>query len=57
MAKKQTAKPLDGKSLTNEVEVKAEWKVENVVATVVLDLGTSGNKIDLNQIARKYSDC
>jgi len=57
MAKKQTAKPLDGKSRTNEVEVKAEWKVENVVATVVLDLGTSGKKIDLNQIARKYSDC
>ena len=57
MAKKQTAKPLDGKSITNEVEVKAEWKVENVVATVVLDLGTSGKKIDLNQIARKYSDC
>jgi len=57
MAKKQTAKPLDGKSITNEVEVKAEWKVENVVATVVLDLGTSGTKIDLNQIARKYSDC
>jgi len=57
MAKKQTAKPLDGKSITNEVEVKAEWKVENVVATVVIDLGTSGKKIDLNQIARKYSDC
>ena len=30
------------------------YKIENVVATVTLD--TSGGKIDLNLIARKYVD-
>jgi transcription initiation factor TFIID TATA-box-binding protein len=35
---------------------KPEWKIENVVATVVIDLGTEGYKIDLNQIAKKYPD-
>ena len=29
----------------------------NVVATVVINLGTEGYKIDLNQVARKYTDC
>ena len=57
MAKKRAAKPAAGESPAIEAGVKADWKVENVVATVAVDLGTSGEKIDLNQIARKYPDC
>ena len=57
MAKKRAAKPAAGESPATEAEIKAEWKVENVVATVVVDLGTAGEKVDLNQIARKNSDC
>ncbi len=33
----------------------AEWKVENVVATVIVPIGKD-EKIDLNKIARKYPD-
>ena len=36
---------------------KPDWKIVNVVATVVINLGTEGYKIDLNQVARKYTDC
>nr|MDO8110636.1 TATA-box-binding protein [Candidatus Sigynarchaeota archaeon] len=57
MAKKRTAKPSAAEPSAPEAGLKPEWKVENVVATVVIDLGTSGEKIDLNVIARKYSDC
>ena len=57
MAKKRPAKPTAAESSAPEAGLKPEWKVENVVATVVIDLGTSGEKIDLNVIARKYSDC
>jgi transcription initiation factor TFIID TATA-box-binding protein len=57
MAKKRPAKPLGNESNTDQAEIKATWKVENVVATVVIDIGSSGEKIDLNQIARKFADC
>src|SRR5271157_592254 len=57
MAKKRPAKPPADAAATGQAEIKATWKVENVVATVVLDLGSSGEKIDLNQIARKFADC
>jgi transcription initiation factor TFIID TATA-box-binding protein len=57
MAKKRPAKPPADAAATGQAEIKADWKVENVVATVVLDLGSSGEKIDLNQIARKFADC
>ncbi len=33
-----------------------EWKVENVVATVIVPIGQDG-RIDLNSIARKYPEC
>jgi transcription initiation factor TFIID TATA-box-binding protein len=52
MAKKRTARPTTGEP----AEAKADWKVENVVATVTLGL-EPGEKIDLNTIARKFSDC
>nr|MDO8112593.1 TATA-box-binding protein [Candidatus Sigynarchaeota archaeon] len=57
MAKKRPAKPNAAEPSATEAGLKPEWKVENVVATVVIDLGTSGEKIDLNTIARKYTDC
>nr|MDO8115059.1 TATA-box-binding protein [Candidatus Sigynarchaeota archaeon] len=57
MAKKRAAKPVAAESIAAEAGIKPEWKVENVVATVAIDLGTSGEKIDLNMIARKYTDC
>src|SRR5271157_846460 len=56
MAKKRTAQPSSGAVTVDRAEIKAEWKVENVVATVSVTLG-QGEKIDLNQIARKYPDC
>lgn len=37
--------------------VNPEWKIENVVATVTLEFVVEGEKIDLNQVARKYADC
>src|SRR5271157_3676827 len=56
MAKKRTAQPSSGAVTVDRAEIKAEWKVENVVATVSVTLG-QGEKVDLNQIARKYPDC
>jgi transcription initiation factor TFIID TATA-box-binding protein len=58
MAKKRAAKPAAlGRQDEKSQQLTAEWKVENVVATVVVDLGPSGEKIDLNQIVRKFPDC
>ena len=57
MAKKRTTKPTAGGSTAGEVDIKPEWKIENVVATVSIELEQPGEKIDLNQIARKYTDC
>ena len=58
MAKKRAAKPIaTNEPQAKEGSLKAEWKVENVVATVVVELGASGEKINLNQIAHKYPDC
>jgi transcription initiation factor TFIID TATA-box-binding protein len=57
MAKKRAAKPLASEPQASGGSLKAEWKVENVVATVVVELGSSGEKINLNQIAHKYPDC
>ncbi|MFX0099072.1 MAG: TATA-box-binding protein [Candidatus Hodarchaeota archaeon] len=59
MAKKRTSKPT---STTTEPvgdgpDIKPEWKIENVVATVSIELENPDEKIDLNQIARKYTDC
>jgi transcription initiation factor TFIID TATA-box-binding protein len=51
MAKKRTARPDAGEP----AEAKADWKVENVVATVNLGF-EQGEKIDLNAIARKFVD-
>ena len=56
MAKKRTEKPLVEAPAANKGEIKADWKVENVVATVSVDL-EQGEKVDLNQIARKFTDC
>jgi transcription initiation factor TFIID TATA-box-binding protein len=56
MAKKRTARPLGGKPAPEQAEIAPDWKVENVVATVTLGL-EPGEKIDLNTIARKFSDC
>ena len=56
MAKKRPAKPPADAAAAGQAEIKAEWTVENVVATVTLGL-EPGEKIDLNQIARKFSEC
>jgi len=56
MAKKRTAKPSSSGSSPDQAEIKGDWKVENVVATVSVAL-EPGEKVDLNQIARKYPDC
>jgi len=56
MAKKRPSKPLGGESTADHAEIKADWTVENVVATVTLGL-EPGEKIDLNQIARKFAEC
>ncbi|MBN2151282.1 MAG: TATA-box-binding protein [Candidatus Lokiarchaeota archaeon] len=57
MAKKRTAAASKSESSAGDVEIKPEWKIENVVATVSIELEQPGEKIDLNQIARKYTDC
>nr|MDO8110520.1 TATA-box-binding protein [Candidatus Sigynarchaeota archaeon] len=57
MAKKRTAKPATDEPTGAKTEIKPEWNVENVVATVVVPLDGPEGKIDLNQIARKYTDC
>jgi len=57
MAKKRPAKPLADAAATGQAEIKATWKVENVVATVVIDIGSTGEKVDLNHIARKFAEC
>jgi len=56
MAKKRPAQPRADAAATTQAEIKAEWTVENVVATVTLGL-EPGEKIDLNQIARKFAEC
>lgn len=63
MAKKRTSskpaspppEPVDDG--TDGTDIKPEWKIENVVATVSIELENPDEKIDLNQIARKYTDC
>nr|MDO8112746.1 TATA-box-binding protein [Candidatus Sigynarchaeota archaeon] len=55
MAKKRAANPTLKESRPGDAGAKPEWKVENIVATVAIDM--NGAKIDLNQIARKYADC
>jgi len=55
LAKKRTANPTIKEARPGDAGAKPEWKVENVVATVAIDM--RGEKIDLNQIARKYADC
>ncbi len=61
MAKKRiSSKPVDEaeeEPRENSVEIKPEWRIENVVATVSLELENPQEKIDFNQIARKYTDC
>ncbi|HME55224.1 MAG TPA: TATA-box-binding protein [Candidatus Lokiarchaeia archaeon] len=57
MAKKRPVKPPAGATAAGHGEIKATWTVENVVATVAIDLGPSGEKFDLNQIARKFQEC
>ncbi|MFX0101493.1 MAG: TATA-box-binding protein [Candidatus Hodarchaeota archaeon] len=60
MAKKRFPPPSNGQAKgTKERKkgLKIEWKIENVVATAVLDLGGKANKINLNQVARKYTNC
>nr|MDO8115910.1 TATA-box-binding protein [Candidatus Sigynarchaeota archaeon] len=62
MAKKRsTSKPASEEEEEeiheSNVEIKPEWRIENVVATVSLELENPQEKIDLNQIARKYTDC
>jgi len=56
MAKKRPVRPPADAAVTGQADIKAEWTVENVVATVVLGL-EPGEKIDLNQIARKFAEC
>jgi len=56
MAKKRPAQPPADAAATGQAEIKAEWTVENVVATVALGL-EPGVKIDLNQIARHFAEC
>jgi len=56
MAKKRPSKPLGDELTGDHAEIKADWTVENVVGTVVLPL-EPGEKIDLNQVARKFSEC
>jgi transcription initiation factor TFIID TATA-box-binding protein len=41
----------------NQLDVKPTWKVENVVATVSVIIDDVGGRINLNDIARKYTDC
>ncbi len=57
MAKKRAANPIAVEPQASNASAKAEWKVENVVATVVVELGASGEKINLNQLAHRYPDC
>ncbi|HME54460.1 MAG TPA: TATA-box-binding protein [Candidatus Lokiarchaeia archaeon] len=56
MAKKRPARPRADAATTGQAEIKADWTVENVVATVALGLEPD-EKIDLNQIARKFVEC
>lgn len=56
MAKKRASKPASSDA-PGSSKIEPEWKIENVVATVSIELETQGEKIDLNQIARKYTDC
>ena len=56
MAKKRPSKPLASESAADQAEVKADWTIENVVATVTLAL-QAGEKIDLNQVARHFAEC
>jgi transcription initiation factor TFIID TATA-box-binding protein len=57
MAKKRPAAATKRESTGGVVDIKPDWKIENVVATVSIELDPPGVKIDLNQIARKYTDC
>lgn len=57
MAKKRTPNRPDTGFPGTTAKITPEWNVENVVATVTVDLGPSGERIDLNQIARKFVDC
>jgi len=49
MAKKRSSKSLVNESNADHAEIKVDWTVESVVATVVLAL-EPGEKIDLNQL-------
>ncbi|MBD3187565.1 TATA-box-binding protein [Candidatus Bathyarchaeota archaeon] len=57
MAKKRTIEPEIEEAEPEEIDIKPDWKIENVVATVSIELADPEEKIDLNQIARKYTDC
>ncbi|MHA1370496.1 MAG: TATA-box-binding protein [Promethearchaeota archaeon] len=57
MAKKRTVKTTSPESQRETPDIQPVWKIENVVATVSIELDSNEEKIDLNQIARKYTDC
>jgi transcription initiation factor TFIID TATA-box-binding protein len=57
MAKKRTLNRPTTELHGSTTEITPEWNVENVVATVTVDLGPAGEKIDLNLIARNNPDC
>lgn len=56
MAKKRFSPPKGDKKESTPKTKEVEWKIENVVATVVARLEGDEKKIDLNKIARKYAD-
>ncbi|MHA1791927.1 MAG: TATA-box-binding protein [Promethearchaeota archaeon] len=57
MAKKRSKEAIKKPAVSEGPDIKPEWKIENVVATVSIELANPEEKIDLNQIARKYTDC
>jgi transcription initiation factor TFIID TATA-box-binding protein len=42
---------------TDTTNIVPEWKVENVVATVTMDISGMGGKIDLTQVLKHVLDC
>ncbi|MHA1684110.1 MAG: TATA-box-binding protein [Promethearchaeota archaeon] len=57
MAKKRPREPVKKDKKPVGLDIKPAWKIENVVATVSIELADPDEKIDLNQIARKYTEC
>ncbi|MFX0102681.1 MAG: TATA-box-binding protein [Candidatus Hodarchaeota archaeon] len=56
MAKKHFSSPVARQPPARSANPDPGWKIENVVATAVMDLGSEEIRIDLNKVARKYSN-